>query len=462
MDAVSLRTLADWSGGHLIQGDSARRVTSVSTDTRQIEAGALYIALRGDRFDGHDFLSRAAENGALGVLSEKSEARLPKPTGVILVEDTLKALQRIATEYRKTLPLTAIGLTGSNGKTSTKDMCASVLARRFSVTKTQGNLNNHLGLPLTLLRANSRHEVGIFEMGMNHPGEIAPLAAMARPDLAIVTSIGTAHIEFLGSRENIAEEKGALVEALTSEGTLILPVADDFVEILRAKCGGKVVTVGIDAGEVRASEVRFGSDGTRFQLRHGDETCDGFLAVPGLHMVRNALLAVAAGRVLGLSLAECSAGLAGSVLTGKRMERKEGEGILFLDDTYNANPDSMIAALDTLAQISLMGRRFAVLGRMGELGTETEAGYRRVAEAAGRNGLRGLIVVGEEAAVLAEAAQASGVEEVVRVATHKEAVAALRRMAGPGDAVLVKGSRAAAMELVVNAFKPSPSESLAS
>ncbi len=452
MDAISLRTLADWSGGHLAHGNSARTVRSVSTDTRQIEEGSLYVALRGERFDGHDFLGRAADNGALAVVSEISGGGLPAHVGVILVEDSLKALQRIAGEYRKTLKLKAIGLTGSNGKTSTKDMTSSVLARRFSVTKTEGNLNNHIGLPLTLLKANSTHEIGLFEMGTNHHGEIAPLAALARPDLAIVTSIGTAHIEFLGSREGIAQEKGALVEALDPKGTLILPAADDFVEILRAKCRGTVVTAGIDCGEVQASAVRCGSDGTRFELRHGDEQCEGFLDVPGLHMVRNALLAVAAGRVLGLSLAECSAGLAEVELTSKRMERKELEGILFLDDTYNANPDSMIAALETLTQIAVVGRRFAVLGKMGELGAETGAGYRKVGRAAGQNGLRGLIVVGAEASVMAEAARESGVEEVVSVETHEDAVKALREMAGPGDAVLVKGSRAAAMEAVVNAF----------
>jgi len=452
MDSLSLRTLADWSGGHLVQGNSGRTFSAVAADTRKLPEGCVYVALRGERFDGHEFLTRAVANGALAVISEISDPKLPKHVGIIFVEDTLRALQRIATEYRKTLPLTSIGLTGSNGKTSTKDMTASVLARRFTVTKTQGNLNNHIGLPLTLLRADSSHEVGIFEMGMNHPGEIAPLAAMARPDLAVVTGVGSAHIEFMKTRAAIAEEKGALVEALTEQGTLVFPAADEFANVLKAKCRGTVVTVGIDRGDVQASGVTFGIDGTRFVLHHGDQTCDGFLPVPGRHMVQNALLATAVGRLMGLSLAECAAGLAEVRLTGKRMERKELEGMSFLDDTYNANPDSMVAALETLAQLSTVGRRFAVLGKMGELGSEAEAGYRRVGEAAAAHGLRGLIVVGEEAATMAEAAEAKGLEDVIRVREHVEAIEALRSMAGPGDSILVKGSRAAAMETVVNAF----------
>lgn len=452
MEPLSLRTLADWSGGHLVQGNSGSTVTAVSTDTRHLPEGCVYVALRGERFDGHDFLARAAEQGALAVISENTDRGLPRHVGIIFVEDTLRALQRIAAEYRKTLTLTSIGLTGSNGKTSTKDMAASVLARRFSVTKTEGNLNNHIGVPLTILRANARHQVGIFEMGMNHPGEIAPLAAMAVPDVAVITGIGTAHIEFMKTREAIAREKGALAESLTPEGTLILPAEDEFADVLKSKCRGATITVGIGQGDVQATDIVFGADGTRFLLLHAGHTCEGFLAIPGLHMVRNALLATAVGCTLGLCLAECAAGLAQTRLTGNRMQRKELEGLLFLDDTYNANPDSMVAALETLGQLSSMGRRYAVLGAMGELGDHAEAGYRRVGEAAGKNGLRGLVVVGRETAPMAEAAEAAGVEEVVRVQTHDEAVETLRSMAAPGDAVLVKGSRAAAMETVVNAF----------
>lgn len=450
MDPTTIETIATWAGGTLVQGNPAQTVSEVCTDSRKIPEGSLFVALRGERFDAHDFVPQAAEAGAAAVLVEGGD--LPPGVGCIKVDNTLAALQRIAGAYRQTLSLKVIGLTGSNGKTSTKDMTAAVLGRRYRVTRTHGNLNNHIGLPLTILRADSSHEIGVFEMGMNHPGEIAPLAALARPDVAIITSIGVAHIEFLGSRDGIAQEKGALAEALTPEGTLVLPAEDDYTPRLGARTKGRVLLAGIERGDVQACDIRAEWDCTRFVLKHGDQAAEATLAVPGIHMVRNAVLAVAVGRIFGLSLPECAEGLATVRLTSGRMERKELEGLLFLDDTYNANPDSMVAALETLVQMEIPGKRYAVLGRMGELGKESEAGHRRVGEAVATLGVDGLIVIGETAALIADGARRAGLENVFETANSESATDRLRLLVKAGDAILVKGSRAAAMERVVNAF----------
>ena len=449
MDAITFETIAQWSGGKLSAGEPQGAVTTVCTDSRALKAGDLFVALRGEKFDAHTFVAEAARRGAAGAIVEEFPAELPQGFVVILVPDTLRALQQFAGNYRLSLPLQVVGLTGSNGKTSTKDLAAAVLGENFQVTKTEGNLNNHIGLPLTLLRARSSDQVGVFEMGMNHPGEIAPLAALAVPEVGIITNIGMAHIEFMGSREAIALEKGALAEALPASGTLILSAHDDFCDSLAARTKADVVLAGIGRGEVSASDLRPHSGGTRFVLHADGRTAEAELSVPGEHMVRNAVLAVAAGRVFGLSLEECAAGLTKLHLTKGRLEQKVIRGIQVIDDTYNANPDSVIAALRTLVSMPAAGRRIAVLGRMGELGVEAERGHRLVGEAAAQAHLDGVIGVGPDAQWITEAAWRGGVEKVVRVETTEEATKALRDFARAGDLVLIKGSRSSRMERIV-------------
>ena len=256
-----------------------------------------------------------------------------------------------------------IAITGSNGKTSTKDFVAAAFAKRFRVSKTEGNFNNHVGLPQTMLAASSADEIAIWEIGMNHPGEIAALAALARPDAAIITNIGIAHIEFMGSREAIALEKGALAEAIGPEGTVILNADDPFSEQIAKRTRGKIILAGIENGSVRATNVRQSSSGSEFTILEGAHRCRAQLPVPGIHMVQNAMLAVAAARAFGVSLEECAAGLGSAPLTKARLQVKEINGFEFLDDSYNANPDSMKAALRTLMELDADGRRIAVLGR---------------------------------------------------------------------------------------------------
>jgi UDP-N-acetylmuramoyl-tripeptide--D-alanyl-D-alanine ligase len=453
MDSTSLGQIAQWSQGALAHGDGSSLVTNLCTDSRMLRPGDLFVALRGDQFDGHMFIEEAAKRGAIGAIAEDAPASLPPDFGVIRVADSLQALQKTAAEYRRTIPLQVINITGSNGKTSTKDLTACVLAERLQVSKTEGNFNNHIGLPLTILRARNTDQVGIWEIGMNHAGEIAPLAALSQPDVGVITNIGVAHIEFLGSREAIAKEKGSLAEALKPSGYLVLSAEDEFTSAIRQRTRADVILAGVDSGDVQARALRPHFNGVKFELHADGQMAEAELPVPGIHMVRNATLAVAVGRIFGLSLEECAAGIQKLQLTKGRLEQKIVRGIHILDDTYNANPDSMAAALLTLSQMPAAGRRVAVLGRMGELGKESEHGHRSVGEVAAKKGIDYLIGVGDEARWITDAAWKTGMEKVLHVDSVEDGVKALREFSKPGDLVLVKGSRSARMERIVEGLQ---------
>jgi UDP-N-acetylmuramoyl-tripeptide--D-alanyl-D-alanine ligase len=383
METLTLSQIAAFAGGTLAAGDRDAAVSRVSTDSRTLQAGDLFVPLRGENFDGHKFIQQAAERGAVGAMVEqKWNGNAPENFALIRVADTLAGYQTLAANYRTSLPLKVIAITGSNGKTSTKDFVAAVLARKFRVTKTEGNFNNHVGLPQTMLAAKRDDEIAVWEIGMNHPGEIAALAKLARPDVAIITNVGVAHIEFMGTREAIAEEKGSLAEALSADGALILNADDPFTEAISKRTRAKIVLAGIETGSVRAVDITQSATGSEFTILEGAHRCRAQLPVPGIHMVQNAMLAVAAGRVFNMSIEECAVGLASTPLTKARLQIKEIGGIQFIDDSYNANPDSMKAALRTLMELDSDGRRIAVLGEMGELGAESEHGHREVGEAA--------------------------------------------------------------------------------
>lgn len=456
MDTISLQKLAQWAEGTLLEGEAGAAATGVATDSRTVGPGDLFVALRGEKFNGHAFLEKAAQAGAAGaVVDEAYDGALPGGGfGIIRVGDTLAALAAMATRYRASLPLKVIGLTGSSGKTSTKDFTAAVLEQKFRVVKTQGNFNNHIGLPLSIFRATSEDEIGVFEMGMNHPGEIAPLAAIAAADFAIITNVGVAHIEFMGSREAIALEKGMLAEALPPEGTLFMPVGDRFGDAIAARSPAKAIFSGIGddpRATLRATVLETGLEGSRFQVKYGEEEAEVTLPVAGLHMIENALLALAAGHALGITLKQGAQGLAQCRLTGGRLERKSRRGITFLDDSYNANPESTQAALKTLAsgQLGRAGaRRIAVLGRMGELGAASQEGHRVVGKAAAQAQVDVVVAVGDEARWIAEEARSGGVGEVHHLADAAEAAGWLAQNAVEGDLVLIKGSRSVGMEKI--------------
>src|SRR5437762_3014410 len=454
MNPTPLEQIAKFAGAEIFSGDGKVFIDKISTDSRAVKRGELFVALRGEKFDGHNFVESAAKAGAAGAVVDSSwKGKVRENFALIRVKDTLQAYQKLAANYRKSLSLNVVAITGSNGKTSTKDFAAAVLARRFQVTKTEGNFNNQVGLPRTILEATSRDEVAIWEIGMNHPGEVAALAKLAEPDVAIITNIGVAHIEFMGSREAIAAEKGALAEAVGAQGTVILNADDPFTREIAARTRGKVILAGTTAGTIRASEVNQSGSGTDFTILEDAHRCRAQLPVPGLHMVQNALLAVAAGRVFGLSLEECAAGLVAAPLTKARLQVKEVRGVQFLDDSYNANPDSMKAALRTLVELDAEGQRIAVLGEMRELGDESERGHREVGETAAALKVDHLIAIGNVAATIAEAAQRAGLQNSSTVASTAEAAELLGELAAPGDLILIKGSRLARTEQVIEAFR---------
>jgi UDP-N-acetylmuramoyl-tripeptide--D-alanyl-D-alanine ligase len=456
LETLTLETLARYAAGTLRQGDPGAAVSGIGTDSRALAAGELFLALRGAKFDGHDFIPELAARGALGavVAADYHPANLPPHFALISVDDTLSGYHRIAAAYRATLPLKVIAITGSNGKTSTKDLTAAVLGQRFRVLKTEANFNNHIGVPRTLLRATKADEIAVLEMGMNHPGELAPLARMARPDIGIITNIGCAHIEFMLTRDAIALEKGMVAEAVGPAGCVILPADDEFSDSIARRTTARVVLAGFGSGSIRGEDYTPEFTGSQFTIAARGDSVRVTLPILGRHMAANALLAVAAGLECGLTLGECAAGLAQARLTKGRLEPKTARGLRFLDDTYNANPDSMVAALETLAAIRIEGDRIAVLGKMGELGAAADVGYQRVGQAAARLPIDRLICVGSETEFLARCACDAGLSKVAVVPDVAAAARMLDEIAGPADLILLKGSRSAALERILTIETP--------
>lgn len=451
MIPADAKTLAEACGGEIVAGDPAQVAETVSTDTRTLQPGSCWVALKGERFDANTFAGEAAAAGAKVLVVEKLEGPAPQGTTVIVVKDGLLALQKLAHWHRMGLDLEVVGITGSNGKTSTKDFTRTVLGTHFETVATKGNFNNHIGVPLTLLSFEARHEAAVVEMGMNHAGEIAPLCQIARPRIGIITNIGTAHIEYLGSREGIAEEKGALARALPEDGALLVPAGCDFAEYFKKRTKAKVLPVGNCRGIVRAENLR--QDGVRSKFTlvvEGKPVGEVDLPVIGRHMVRNALLAAGCGWFLGVPFDKICQGLSGTMLTSGRLRRFEVEGVTVFDDTYNANPESMIAAIDTLADVPVVngGRRFVVLGRMGELGEHAAEAHPRIGRLAAERGLH-VVSVGEGAEGISR-----GAGDGEHFPHIDDAVAGLTGRFRPGDIVLFKASRGAALERVMDRIFP--------
>lgn len=453
MSPIDATTLALCTGGELAAGPGQSCANSVSTDTRTIPAGSAFFALRGEHFDANDFAPQALAAGASILVVERWTGPTPENAAVIVVPDSLAALQRFAAWYRRQHDIPVVGITGSNGKTSTKDFTAAVLSRAYSVCATRGNLNNHIGLPLSVLALEKTHGAAVFEMGMNHPGEIAPLCGIARPNIGIITNIGTAHIEFLGSRESIAEEKGALARALPEDGALFLPAGCDFHDYFKRRTKARVIPVGNGRGLIRAENLRQHDGHTRFTLIiDGKPSAEVELPVTGRHMVTNALLAAGTGWFLGMAPEEIAAGLSSTTLTSGRLRRFDSKGVIVFDDTYNANPESMAAAIDTLAETPLAdakNRRIAVLGRMGELGNLAAEAHLKVGRLAAERGLM-VISVGHGAEGIAE-----GAGQATHFADGASAAAWLADHTHAGDAVLFKASRSAKIEDVMRQAFPS-------
>ena len=441
-----LADIARLAGGQLLSGDPERIVTGVATDTRKEMAGMLFVPLVGENFDAHDFLDKAVAQGAAAALWQADRPRPATELPLIEVDDTLLGLQRLAAGYRGELDVRVIGVTGSNGKTSTKDILTAVLSRQFKVQKTLGNLNNHIGLPLMMLLLEEDTEIAVLEMGMNHFGEIELLARLAMPSIGVITNIGESHIEHLGSRGGIADAKCELIEALPADGTAVLLGDEPLLRERSGKTAAGIVWYGFAEGnDVRATDlVNLGVAGSAFTVAGVRYR----LPVPGEHQVGNALAAIAVGRLLGMDAEQIREGLSAAVLTARRLEIKTARlGGTLIDDAYNASPTSMRAALNMLSGMP-NAPKIAVLGGMLELGDESVQMHREIGAYAAELSLDRLVCVGTLAQDIAAGAREAGYPaERIFAAEEKQAAVAhveelLRASAQEqGDAVvLVKAS----------------------
>lgn len=426
--------------------------SKVVTDTRLVEEDALFIALCGERFDGHDFVQAAIEKGAAGILVSRTytedEVSALDAT-VIGVFDTLKAYQGLAKAYRVSFDLPVIAITGSNGKTTTKDLTAAVLGSRFQVLKTEANYNNEIGLPLTLFGLKSAHDAAVVEMGMRGLGQIKELADIALPTIGIVTNVGETHVELLESIENIAAAKSELVEAIDKKGIIILNADDPYVLAMRAKAKGKVVTFGCAAdADIRASAIETVGQVTKFICKVDGNHSEFILPMVGRHNVYNALAAIAAGRELGLTIGELQAGIAGVVAAKMRLEMSKVGAYTVINDAYNASPMSMEAAIATLAEVA-PERKVAVLGDMLELGFAAKEAHTKIGVNLAEKNVTVVVTVGTMAKHIVAAARKHGVKQAIACSSHQEAADALKKVLQAGDTILFKGSRGMQMEKVI-------------
>ncbi|HEU4385952.1 MAG TPA: UDP-N-acetylmuramoyl-tripeptide--D-alanyl-D-alanine ligase [Anaeromyxobacteraceae bacterium] len=459
-------TRGRWLAGARPSGPAPRppsSVEGVSTDTRKPMAGACFVALRGERFDGHDFLAEAARAAAACAVVAESRAEALPGTGLPLlaVPDTLAALGALARWHRNRFRIPLVAVTGSNGKTTTREMVAGILAARGPVLKSEGNLNNEVGVPLTLFGLAPEHQAAVVEMGMSHPGEIARLAAIAEPQVGVVTNAGPAHLEGMGSIDAVADAKGELYLGL-SPGGIAVASADDARMLRRAQASGRhLITFARGRGRrgdvVVLETVSHGEDGLCFLLGIGNRELTVRLSLVGEHNAQNAAAAAAAAVALGCSDKEIVTGLASVRPVGRRLRLERlASGVFLVDDCYNANPLSMGAALDTLRALAAArgGRPVAVLGDMLELGAAEAASHGELGAAAARAGLGWLAAFGPRSRATAEAARTGGLAG--DAAFHTEDLAALtafvKERLRPGDVLLVKGSRGMKLERLVEAL----------
>jgi UDP-N-acetylmuramoyl-tripeptide--D-alanyl-D-alanine ligase len=435
-------------------------IKGVSIDSRNIKEGELFVAIRGERFDGHDFVPEAIKRGAWGALVErtvleKQYGSLSVLRNILPVEDTLCALQEMAHMHRKKYSFPVVGITGSNGKTTTKEMLAGILKQLGPVLKNEGNLNNHIGVPLTLLGLNATHKAAVVEMGMSAVGEIDALARLVSPTVGIITNVGPAHLEFLGSLDNVARAKGELLDHIRSGGTAVLNADDPYYETLKAKSGARVVAFGIESNaDVRASDIRQGEGFMDFILTVDGSRMNVRLQIVGRHNVYNALAAAAGAIAAGVSVDAVKYGLDDFMPITMRSEIKQLQGRTILADYYNANPASVEAALVALMSIQSKKKTVVVLGDMLELGASAAEAHREIGKTAVRLGVDIVITIGKLSTHTAEGAIDAGMprDRVFETQTHSEAAALIRQHSRPGDAVLIKGSRGMKLEKILEEF----------
>jgi UDP-N-acetylmuramoyl-tripeptide--D-alanyl-D-alanine ligase len=431
-------------------------VLGVSTDSRHIQPGQLFFALKGERFDGHDFIEEAAANAA-GLVIEQSHAPLTvAKCALLVVDDTRKALGRLAAEYRKDFAPRMVAVCGSNGKTTTKDIIAAVLKQRMATLASQASFNNDIGVPLTLLQLDRSHGAAVLEAGTNHPGELEPLVRMIGPEYGVITSIGREHLEFFGDLEGVAREEGWLAELLPADGKLLLDGDSAWSARLRERTRASVTLAGWGQQNAwRVGRLRQDRQGITFRVEapRADFSGEYRLGLLGRHQAVNALFAIAIAADLGLSRPEVERGLAECKPSKMRLQLWESNGVRVLDDAYNANADSMAAALVTLRDLPCKGRRVAVLGDMAELGSQSEQAHEEVGRRAAELGIGQLFAVGKMAPVTARGARQAGLNRVMEFSEVDTAAVAVKSFLKEGDLVLLKASRAARLERVAELLR---------
>lgn len=445
MKAFTLQEAAAALG--LPQMQAQATLADVCTDTRKIQPGSLFVCLRGERFDGHSFAPQAAQLGAAALLVDHPvDADVPQ----LVVTDTGKALLQLAGWYRRRFRLPVVGLTGSVGKTTTKEFIALVLGAKYNTLKTQGNLNNEIGVPQMLFRLEDSHTAAVIEMGMNHFGEISRLTRAVAPTVGLITNIGVSHIENLGSRAGILQAKLEILEGMAPDAPLIVNIDNDMLRTV--KLGERpLLTFAIDdqSADFTATDIAEQGSTTTFTVHHSTFTQPVTIPTVGIHNVYNALAAMAVGYATGVDPAAAAAALANYVPAGMRQNLVQVGGVQVIEDCYNASPDSMRAALQTLGKLPVH-RRYAVLGAMLELGDYAKEAHTQVGKMAAENGIDGVLAYGADATYIVEAAKQAGLENA-RLFDTKEALAqSLAQQVQSGDGVLFKGSRGMHLEDVMH------------
>ena len=425
-----------------------------SIDSRSIQRGQLFFAVKGERLDGHDYVEQALEKGAIAaVVNREAGKRYPHNAAILIVEDTLIALQSLATAVRRLWGKPLIAITGSAGKTTTKDAIAHVLSVRYRVLKSEGNFNNHFGLPLMLLKLEAEHELAVIEMGMSHAGEITALARIAQPDIGVVTNVAPVHLEYFDSIKGIAKAKYELVESLTSEGVAILNADDEYVSQFGRSFHGKVVTYGLSAtARVRAENIELrGAEGSVFDVVVGNQRERAFLPLVGAHNIHNALAAIAVGLDRELRLSQTTHALLSLRASDKRGQVVQFGNTTVINDCYNSNPKALNAMVDALAAMPAK-RRIVVAGEMLELGPEGEKMHWACGEHIADKKIDFLLGVRGLASPMVEAAHHKGMQAQF-VETPEEAGAWLARETRPGDVILLKASRGVKLERALETWK---------
>jgi UDP-N-acetylmuramoyl-tripeptide--D-alanyl-D-alanine ligase len=453
----SLKFVAEACAAEIRRGSGEALIKNVCTDSRQVKSGDLFFAIRGEKFDGHDFLDEvSAKNVAAVVIEQKKVPSQLPDCGILVVKDARIAFGKLAAVYRRQFDLPMICVAGSNGKTTVKELIASVLSQKFLMLWSEASFNNDIGVPLTLLRLEKSHQVAVLEAGTNHPGELAPLVKMIQPKFGVLTNIGREHLEFFGDVEGVAREEGCLAELLPADGKLFVNGDNEWTGKIVARTKTKIVMVGLgEKNDWRAEKIRLDKNGVTFRVQASkEEFCGEYrINLLGRHQVANALFAIGLGGELGLGRAEIQRGLADCKPAKMRLQFWEANGVRVLDDAYNANADSTIAALETLCDLPLQGRRVAVLGDMEELGAHSETAHAEVGRRAAELKIGQLFAVGKMAQFIARAARDGGLNRVIEFADVEAAVKAVKNFLKAGDVVLLKASRASRLERIAETLK---------